>query len=103
MRLIILLSLCVFSFNAFSCDDKEADTIVLDRLTMMAKRYSTTKVGVGASMQWGDTRITNITILDGVGGNDGVKVDRIGAIYINMDTCVVKAKLVSTYDILNVK
>lgn len=79
-----------------------ADALVLNRLTEMAKRYDTTKVGVGVSILWGDTRFTNVSILHGKGGNDGIKVDRIGTILINMDTCVVKGKLIGMYDVIDV-
>lgn len=88
---------------AFGCDDKMADAIVLNRVTEMAERYETTKLGIGLSMLWGDTRITSISILEGKGGDDGIKIDRMGTIYINMDTCVVKGKLIGTFDILDVK
>jgi hypothetical protein len=97
----VLVSVFGTTAKAFSCDDKMADDIVLNRVTEMAKRYNTSKVGIGLSMLWGDTRITSISILDGKGGNDGVKVDRMGTIYINMDTCVVKAKLIGTFDVLD--
>jgi hypothetical protein len=89
--------------SSFACTDQMADAIVLNRVTEMAKRYSTTKVGIGHSLLWGDTRMTNVSIHEGVGGNDGVKVDRMGTILINMDTCVVKGKLIGTFDIIDVK
>ena len=102
IKTVITILLLISSFQAWSCTDQQADAIVLNRLTEMAKRYDTTKVGVGASLLWGDTRFTSITIKEGKGGNDGIKVDRIGTILINMDTCVVKGKLISIYDELDV-
>ena len=103
MKLIIFITLGLLSFNAFSCTDQEADAIILNRLGIMAQRYETTKVGVGVSILWGDTRVTSVSILEGVGGNDGKKVDRMGTIFINMDTCVVKAKLMGTFDEIDLK
>lgn len=96
MKHILCLIFLMLSFEAFSCTDQEADEIVLDRAKAMARRYNAKKVNIGvASMLWGDTRITNISIPDG-------DAERIGAIYINMETCVVKAKLVSVFDSIEV-
>jgi hypothetical protein len=67
----------------------------------MAKRYKASQFGIGTSMQWDTTRITTITIPNGDSGN-GEKTDRIGSIYINMDNCVVEAKLIGIYDTFNV-
>lgn len=103
MKFLILCALILTTSAAFACDDKMADEIVLNRVTEIAKRYKTTKVGIGHSLMWGDTRFTSISVHEGVGGNDGVKVDRIGTILINMDTCVVKGKLVGTFDIIDVQ
>ncbi|MBY0413367.1 MAG: hypothetical protein K2Q18_04350 [Bdellovibrionales bacterium] len=103
MKTITLTVTLLATMNAFACSDQMADDLVLNRVTEMAKRYDTTKVGVGVSILWGDSRITSISILDGKGGNDGIKIDRMGTIFINMDTCVVKAKLIGTFDILDVK
>lgn len=102
MKPLLLLSLLLASFSVYSCDDVEADGLVQDRAMIMAKRYSAKKIGIGVSMQWDNTRITNISILDGDAGN-GERVDRIGAIYIDMDTCVVKAKLIGMFEVLDVK
>lgn len=99
MKALLLFVLLLGSFSAVACSDGEADDLVVDRAKAMAKRYNAKKVGIGfATMLWGDTKITNITILEGDGGDDGKKVDRIGAIYVNMETCVVKAKIVSIFD-----
>lgn len=102
MKNIFLFILLMVSFNTLACTDQEADDLVVDRAKAMARRYNAKKVGIGfASMLWGDTKVTNITILQGDGGTTG-PVDRIGAIYVNMDTCVVKAKLSSIYDTIDV-
>lgn len=98
MKTIALLFLLLGSLHSMACSDPEADDLVLDRTKMMAKRYNAKKIGIGHSLLWGDTRFTNISIMDGDGGNDGVRVDRIGTIVINMDTCVVKGKLIGIYD-----
>ena len=99
MKIIILLLSLFTSLNVFACNDKMVDELVLDRLKMMAKRYDSTKVGTGVTILWGDTRVTSVAIYNGVGGSDGVRVDRMGTIFVNVDTCVVKAKLMGMTDI----
>lgn len=99
MKFTILLLSLFASLNVFACDDKMVDDLVLDRLKMMAKRYDSTKVGTGVTILWGDTRITSVSIYNGIGGSDGVRIDRMGTIFVNVDTCVVKAKLIGMVDI----
>ncbi|MBP9680551.1 MAG: hypothetical protein KBD76_04015 [Bacteriovorax sp.] len=101
MKALLFLTLLIANVSVFSCDDIQADGLVKDRAMMMAKRYSAKKIGIGVSMLWDNTRITNISIFDGDAGN-GERVDRIGAIYIDMDTCVVKAKLIGMFETLDV-
>lgn len=96
--LIIILSVFT-TFSAWACNDKMIDDLVLDRLKTMAKRYDATKVGTGVTILWGNTRVTSVSILNGKGGDDGVKVDRMGTIFVNIDTCVVEAKLIGTIDL----
>jgi hypothetical protein len=103
MKKILLLGLLLATTTAFACTDPDADALVLDRVKMMAKRYSAKKVGVGASILWGDTRVTSISIMDGIGDATGRRVDRMGTIFINMDTCVVKAKLIGLFDTFDLK
>lgn len=102
MKALIGLMLLMSSLSSYACNDVEADALVLDRTKMMAKRYNAKKIGIGHSILWGDTRFTSISIMDGDGGNTGDRLDRIGTILINMDTCVVKGKLIGIYDTINI-
>lgn len=99
MKFIILILALFSSLNAFACNDKMVDDLVLERLKMMAKRYDSTKIGTGVTILWGDTRVTSVSIYNGIGGDDGVRVDRMGTIFVNVNTCVVKAKLIGLMDI----
>lgn len=98
VKFLLLASLFIGSSGVYACSDVDADQLVLDRTKMMAKRYNAKKIGVGVTMLWGDTRITSISIMDGDGANDGKRIDRMGTIFINMNTCVVKAKLIGVFD-----
>jgi hypothetical protein len=97
MKIFIACTLIFASFSSYACNDVMADDLVLNRAMEMAKRYNAKKVGIGTSLLWGDTRITSISILDGEGG------DRIGNILINMNTCVVKGKIIGIFDTFRVK
>lgn len=99
MKIIILLVSLLASLNVMACNDKMIDDLVLDRLKTMAKRYDSTKIGTGVTILWGDTRVTSVSIYNGIGGDDGVRIDRMGTIFVNVNTCAVKAKLIGVMDI----
>jgi hypothetical protein len=101
-KLILVLITFYISFNTYACTDVEADNLVQNRAIEMAKRYSAKNVGIGVSIIWNNLRATTITIPNGDAGN-GEKMDRIGSIYIDMDTCIVKAKLIGAFDLIEVK
>ena len=103
MKSLLIFLLTFTSINVWACNDKMADDLVMDRLKTMAKRYDATKIGVGVSILWGDTRVTSVSLLNGSSGDDGKKIDRMGTIFINMETCVVKAKLMGIFDTIEME
>ncbi|MBC7464817.1 MAG: hypothetical protein H7256_02395 [Bdellovibrio sp.] len=114
MKLFLLTSLIAFSFHvqaatetttsaATTCDNETVDSLTEKALYFMAKRYKSEKVGMGIAIQNGTKITTSVAIFQGKGGNDGVKVDRIGSITIDLEKCDIHNTLIGTFDVLDVK
>lgn len=106
MKLFILSSLMILSFQASAateCDNSTVDSLVEKELYVMAKRYKSEKVGLGVSVQNGATITTSIAIFQGKGGNDGVKVDRIGSITVSLEKCAIHSTIIGLFDTIEVK
>ncbi|MGZ5280293.1 MAG: hypothetical protein ACXWC9_10140 [Pseudobdellovibrionaceae bacterium] len=84
----------------WACDYSTADSMIEKELYVMAKRYDSKKVGLGVSIRNGQAITTSIAIFQGRGGSDGVPVDRIGSITVDLDRCIVYNTLVGTFDVL---
>lgn len=89
--------------TAPSCDNETVDSLTEKALYVMAKRYKSEKVGVGVAIQNGTKITTSVAIFQGKGGNDGVKVDRIGSITVDLEKCDIHNTLIGIFDILDVK
>ena len=121
MKFFILASFLVFSFHvqaarqpivaptvfnsaeAPACDNQTVDSLTEKALYAMAKRYKSEKVGLGVAIQNGNKITTSVAIFQGKGGNDGVKVDRIGSISVDLEKCAIHDTLIGIFDILDVK
>ena len=98
LSLLVFLGPCLTN----ACDNSTVDTMIEKELYRMAKRYSSQKVGMGVSIQNGQMVTTSIAILEGQGGSDGSKVDRMGTITVDLNKCAVHNTLIGTFDVLNV-
>jgi hypothetical protein len=102
MKLLFFLSVFFAQTAVFAgCDNSVVDSLTKKALLEMAKRYSSSQVGLGVSIQNGSLVTTIVAVFQGKGGNDGVKVDRIGSITIDLEKCAVKNTLIGTYEILD--
>ena len=69
----------------------------------MAKRYNSQSVGMGVSITNGKQVTTSVAIFQGKGGTDGIKVDRIGSITVDLEKCEIHSTLIGLFEILEVK
>ncbi len=97
---MFLILLFGFSARAATCDNETVDGLVEKQLAVIAARYDSKKVGLGVSIQNGNMVTTNIAVFQGKGGNDGIKVDRIGQITVNLDKCQIQSSLVGLFDVI---
>ena len=102
MRSLIGLTLLVAQTAFAICDNEYVDSITKKQLYVMAKRYNSQKVGMGVSITNGKQVTTSIAIFQGKGGSDGVKVDRIGSITVDVEQCKIKNTLVGLFETLDV-
>lgn len=86
-----------------ACDYETADSLIQKELVVMAKRYQSKKVGLGVSINNGPSITTSIAIFQGKGGNDGIKVDRIGTITVDLEKCIIHNTLVGIYDVIDLE
>lgn len=96
---LLLPTLLISPTIAFAdCDHTVVDSLTRKALTVMAKRYDSKNVGMGVSIQNGNDVTTSVAIFQGRGGNDGVKVDRIGSVTVNLAKCEIKNTLIGTFE-----
>lgn len=104
MKLLLVLSVLFVQSMAFAeCDNETVDSLTEKKLHDMARRYSADKVGMGVSIRNGQKITTSVAIFQGVGGNDGVKVDRIGSITVDVTKCEIDNTLIGTFDLIDVR
>ena len=90
--------------SAFAiCDNEYVDSITQKQLFAMAKRYNSQSVGMGVSITNGKQVTTSVAIFQGKGGTDGIKVDRIGSITVDLEKCEIHSTLIGLFEILEVK
>lgn len=101
--LFVFLSVLLLANVTFAeCSNDVADSIVEKKLLEIAKQYNSKKVGIGHTILLGTVRSTDVIVMNGDGGTDGPKVDRIGTINVDTEKCRYKSYLIgvySTYDL----
>jgi hypothetical protein len=98
---IILIFLQSLAFAATECDNTTIDSLIEKQTYVLAKRYGSKKVGIGVSIKNETSCTTSIILFDGRGGNDGVLVDRIGTITVDLQKCAVQNSLIGVFETIN--